>query len=314
MNEVNEKGVNDIAHLNLILSGLVFVFAGIVFVAWPQPLETSASALASPYCADTSLTVDMQAKAAYARDIVSGNDVYAFNESTQLPLASLTKLMTVYTAMQNLEPQDEVSITKEALTPEGNGLSQGEVWTAQKLADYTLLSSVNDGAHALALASAAKNSEDHSAFIERMNQNARTIGLVQTYFANDTGLDISETLGASYGSAKDIALFLEYLYKSEPQLLEATTKQSTEFTALSGQTHDAKNTSSLIATLSGAIGSKTGFTDIAGGNLGILFEPIPGRPVAAVVLGSTREGRDEDMEALVVATKKWLTRTIACQK
>ncbi|MBX9765371.1 serine hydrolase [Patescibacteria group bacterium] len=305
--------MTDIARLNLILSATVFMFAVIVFVAWPQPMQSSASALASPYCTDMSLSVDMQANAGYARDLRSGEVIYSGNASSQLPLASLTKLMTAYTAMQTLTPDDTITITREMLAPEGNGLSEGEVWKAQELADYTLLSSVNDGAKALALAASAKIGEDYDAFIARMNENAKSIGLVQTYFANETGLDISETLGASYGSAEDIARLLEHIYTTSPRLLEATTKSNLVFTTLSGQTHKSKNTSSLIGTLGGAIGSKTGFTDIAGGNLAILFEPIPGRPVVAVVLGSTREGRDEDMEILASASKKWLTRMLVCR-
>lgn len=305
--------MSDIAKLNLILSGVVFLFAAIVLIAWPQPTVSAASALASPYCLDRSLTVDMQANAGYAKDLTTGEVIYRKNASAQLPLASLTKLMTVYTALQTLSPEDQVTITLDALKPEGNGLSEGEVWSAQELADYTLLSSVNDGARALALAAIEKKGSDYDSFINEMNANARMMGLAQTYFANETGLDISETVGASYGSAEDIALLFEYLYRNNPRLLEATTASEKTFIPLSGGAHEGKNTSSLIATLGGAIGSKTGFTDIAGGNLGIVFEALPGRATVAVILGSTREGRDEDMKALSHGVKKWMTRMLVCQ-
>jgi D-alanyl-D-alanine carboxypeptidase len=49
---------------------------------------------------------------------------------------------------------------------------------------------------------------------------------------------------------------------------------------------------------------KTGFTDLAGGNLAIVFEVGPSRPVVAVILGSTQEGRFEDMRALVDHTRE----------
>ncbi|MBY0539020.1 serine hydrolase [Patescibacteria group bacterium] len=305
--------IDDIARLNLILAGVVFIFANIVFVAWPQPTTSAYSALASPYCLDRSLSVDMQANAGYAKDLTTGEVIYQKNATAQLPLASLTKLMTVYTALQTLGLEDEVKISADAMRPEGNGLAQGEVWTAGELADYTLLSSVNDGARALLLASIEKNGGTYETFIDAMNTNARSMGLAQTYFANETGLDISETVGASYGSAEDITLLFEYLYRNNPRLLEATTKSEKTFDPLSGTAHLGKNTSSLIATLPGALGSKTGFTDIAGGNLGIVFEALPGRPVVAVVLGSTREGRDEDMKMLAEGVKKWMTRMLVCQ-
>jgi len=94
--------------------------------------------------------------------------------------------------------------------------------------------------------------------------------------------------------------------------LEETREGSGTFTSESGYTHDAVNTSSVIGSLGGGIASKTGYTDLAGGNLAIVFEPIPGRSVAAVVLGSTREGRDSDMEALTEGVKTALKRMLVC--
>jgi D-alanyl-D-alanine carboxypeptidase (penicillin-binding protein 5/6) len=304
--------MNDIARLNLVLAVTVFAFAGIIFLSWPEPLQTAHSALASPYCADKSISPDMQAKAGFALDVRTGETIYASNEMIPLPLASLTKLMSVYTALQVLESEDRITITREAMLPEGNGLSLGEVWRTEDLADYTLVSSVNDGARALALAAAEKAGETYERFIERMNENAQTMGLVQTFFSNETGLDISESMGSSYGSAKDMAAMIAYMHAHAPRMLEPTTKQRMLFTAISGQEHDAKNTSMLIGTLGGAMGAKTGFTDIAGGNLAIVYEPIPGNPVAAVVLGSTREGRDEDMRALTDEIRKWATKRSLC--
>jgi D-alanyl-D-alanine carboxypeptidase (penicillin-binding protein 5/6) len=304
--------MSDIARLNLVLATTVFAFAGIIFFQWPQPIDSYASPLASPYCADTSLTVEMQANAGFATDILTGEVIFSLHSQTQLPLASLTKLMTVYTAMMILAPEHEITISRDALTPEGDGLRVGEVWKAQDLADYTLLSSVNDGARALALAAAEKENMTYEGFIARMNDNAYRMKLVQTYFSNETGLDISESMGASYGSAEDVATLLTYMSVHTPRLLEATTLEGVTFTAVTGEARKAKNTSSLISSLGGAIGSKTGFTDIAGGNLAIIFEPMPGRPVAAVVLGSTREGRDDDMRVLAAASKKWMSRNILC--
>jgi D-alanyl-D-alanine carboxypeptidase (penicillin-binding protein 5/6) len=242
----------------------------------------------------------------------TGQVIYEKNANAQLPLASLTKLMTVLTAMDTLTPNESVEITHEALTPEGGGLNAGEVWRTEDLVDYTLIASVNDGAHALALAASEKNGEGEAGFIARMNAKAKAIGMVQTYFTNDTGLDISELAGSSYGSARDIAILFEYLAVHVPRLVEGSTSDSKTFIAETGQVHTALNTSSVIGALGGAIASKTGFTDLAGGNLGIVFEPIPGKPVSAVVLGSTREGRDTDMKVLIDAAKKWERRTILC--
>ena len=306
--------MSDIARLHLALVGMVAVFAAIVFVSWPASAEPVSSALASPYCANRALPeLNLLAGAAYAKDITTGEVIYSKNADVQLPLASLTKLMTVLAAMDVLSPDDEITVSRAALAPEGNGLAEGEVWKAGDLVNYTLIASVNDGAHALAIAASEKAGEDPSAFPSRMNEKAKALGLVQTYFTNDTGLDISETAAASYGSASDIAALLEYLAVSKPSLIEATTARERSISPLSGRSHTAKNTSALISTLPGAIASKTGFTDIAGGNLGIVFEPVLGRPVVAVVLGSTREDRDQDMKVLAENAKKWMTRMLLCE-
>lgn len=305
--------MSGVARLHLIIVGVVLLCGVLVFAfGTALPEESPYSALASPYCTNRTYELALIAKAAYVKDITSGEVIYQKNSDSQLPLASLTKLMTVLTAMNSLSLDDSVTITREALAPEGAGLSEGEVWRVGDLIDYTLVKSVNDGVHALALAASEKNHEDLTGFFARMNAKAKEIGMVQTYFSNDTGLDVSETAGSSYGSARDIAILFEYLAVKAPRLIEGSITNSKVFTAQSGEHHVAENTSSVIGPLEGAIASKTGFTDLAGGNLGILFEPIPGRPVTAVVLGSTRGGRDEDMKTVIETVKKWQRRSILC--
>jgi D-alanyl-D-alanine carboxypeptidase len=68
-----------------------------------------------------------------------------------------------------------------------------------------------------------------------------------------------------------------------------------------------------VGTLDGAIAQKTGYTDLAGGNLSEVFEPTPGRPVAAVILGSTLADRNSDMEALAQGAGAALKRMLLCQ-
>ena len=298
--------------LNLIFVGVVLLCGALFLILSEKPEKPSSLALASPYCANHTIDLSLGATAVYAKDLKTGETIYAKNADAQLPLASLTKLMTVLTAMDTLSLDERIVISREALTPEGGGLGVGEVWRAGDLIDYTLIASVNDGAHALALSASEARSEDEVDFISRMNAKAKTIGMVQTYFTNDTGLDLSETAGGSYGSARDIATLFEYLAIHTPRLIEGSSLDSKKFVALSGEVHFASNTSSVIGSLGGAIASKTGFTDLAGGNLGIIFEPIPGRAVSAVVLGSTREGRDSDMKVLIEAIKKWERKTILC--
>ena len=73
-------------------------------------------------------------------------------------------------------------------------------------------------------------------------------------------------------------------------------------TDVHGFTHNVENTNTSAAAIPGLIGSKTGFTDLAGGNLAVVFDVGLSRPVIAVVLGSTKETRFTDIEQLVNAT------------
>jgi len=302
-----------IARVHLVLIGFVVLLGAYVWGTWPTSAESEVNALASPYCIERGQAeASILATASYVKDMTTGDVVFEKNPDAQLPLASLTKVMTVLVAGDMLVPDDRVTVTAEALLPEGSSVGLNEVWKAADLMDYTLISSANDGAEALALAAAKKHGDTKEGFIARMNNKAATLGLTQTYFSNTTGLDLSESSSGAYGSARDAANLIAYAVAEHPELFEGTTSERTTFTALSGEVHEAKNTSGLIWNLAGAVASKTGFTDLAGGNLVIVFEPVLGRPIAASVMGSSREGRDEDMAQLAAAAKRWVTRDILC--
>ncbi len=299
----------------LVIAGIALALGFFTVFLWPSRVsENAADAVsASAACANISPDLSLMANAAYAVDLQSGEILYGKNANAQLPLASLTKLMTVAIASEALSADDVVTISKEALAPDGDaGFRIGEQWKTGDLVGYTLMMSANDGAHALALATAAKKNEDLDAFVASMNEKARALGMHETFFENDTGLDISSTTASAYGSARDIATLLASLVQTVPALVEDTSVEQKIFTSLSGYAHKARNTSSVPGALDGTIASKTGYTDLAGGNLAVVFEPIPGRPVAAVVLGSTRDGRDADMEKLADGSKMALKRAIVC--
>lgn len=301
------------SRLNLGYAAIVFAFALVVALSWPGLPEKTVNVAASVACANIEPTLSLGAEAAYVEDLKTGTPLYEKKPDAQLPLASLTKLATVVTASRILAPDDTVVITPEALAPEGDaGLRIGEKWSAQDLIDFTLIESANDGAHAIALAAAAKKGETLDSFVRSMNDEARDLGMNESFFTNDTGLDVSSTTASAYGSARDVAKLLSYVVRSNPRLVESTTEGGHSFVSKSGITHTAENTSGVISSLDGGIASKTGYTDLAGGNLAVEFEAMPGRPVVAVVLGSTRDGRDTDMQALVGTAKTALKRVIIC--
>ena len=284
------------------------LLGAILMYAELSPIAES-YAIDLPYCDTPAAAPALLATAAFAYDAATGQILFDKNSDAQLPLASLTKVMTVVTALETLSPTATVTITADALTPEGEyGLKVGEKWEAQDLADFTLLGSSNDGARALMLAS-GDGSDAH--FYEAMNRYARALGLQETYFVNETGLDVSATTAGAYGSARDVARLLAHAALAHPALVQGSVFAEKTFVTASG-VHKVTNTSLLASTLMAPLASKTGYTDLAGGNLALVFEPILGHPVAVAVLGSSREQRDADARAVAVYSKAALRKALVC--
>ena len=93
-----------------------------------------------------------------------------------------------------------------------------------------------------------------------------------------------------------------------PKLFENTQFARPAFTSETGVRHVVQNTNEIVERLPAVIASKTGFTDLANGNLAIVFEAGPVRPIAIVVLGSTQKDRFTDVERLVWATLRHLQK------
>ncbi len=235
--------------------------------------------------------MQLEAKAAYVFDVSKDQSVFELNSEMQLPFASLTKIMTALIAKENLPPYLLVTIPKEAVLQEGDeGFKAGEQWTIPELTDAMLISSSNDAAFAFA---AEFNKNFNGDFVSLMNQKAKEIGLTQTYFLNTTGLDLSENTAGAYGSAQDIAKLLLNIMEKNSSLMEITRLKSIN---LHGR--EFQNTDRIIGDLPGFIAGKTGFSDLAGGNLAVVVDNGFNRPFVIVVLGSTIDGRFNDIRNL----------------
>lgn len=250
--------------------------------------------------------ISLEAKSAYVWDAKTNKVLFSKNEETQLPLASLTKLMTALISSE-LVPEGTIITIKEGdINIEGDsGLKEGEKWTFKNVLDFTLMVSSNDGAHALAsvigyVKPVGKGETEQSMFIDEMNKRAKEIGLTQTYFLSESGLDLNEIIGGAYGSAKDMALLMENIVETSPALIEATKYSSLEIRS-KNFVHLVDNTNNQVESIPGIIGSKTGFTDLAGGNLVVALDVGMGHPIIISVLGSSREGRFTDVKKLVDA-------------
>ncbi|MCX6736013.1 MAG: hypothetical protein NTZ13_02925 [Candidatus Parcubacteria bacterium] len=258
---------------------------------------------------DPFLNLSLEAKAVYVFDVSTGEVLFVKNENEQLPLASVTKVMTALVASSFPETMD-IRITDGDMASGAGGLRCGEEWSLKNLLNYTLVVSSNSGASAIAGAAGAvmtneegnPEARNEQAFVSEMNATAKKLGMLQTVYYNPNGLDITDRLSGGYGSAKDMSTLFSYIITTKPMLLEATSYDSLIYTSLDGARHPAKNTNTVIRSIPGMVASKTGYTDLANGNLVIAFNAGLMKPVVVAVLGSSQEGRFADIEKLVIAS------------
>lgn len=259
----------------------------------PEPV----AAVSAP---DAYASIGLIGTSAIVYDLATGQTLYAKNSHTQLPLASLTKLLTTYAAVTTLGLDAPVTVSETALAAEGDsGLTLGETFAVRDLARYALVASSNDAAEAIAETAARKAATNDRGLLAAA---AEAVGLTQTYAVNGSGLDESTHVSGGYGSAEDVAKLAGALLKQAPTIAQATIESRVTVRDTSGTTHSLPNTNQGISRLPNPLLSKTGFTDLAGGNLVVIFDVGIAHPIAVVVLGSTRDGRFSDVNTLVSRT------------
>ncbi|MFZ2832072.1 MAG: serine hydrolase [Minisyncoccia bacterium] len=258
-------------------------------------------------------SLSLEAHAAYVYELKTGVVLFAKNENEKLPLASVTKLMTALVAREAWKESAVVVLTKDDLSTEGDsGLLSGERWRLGDLLNVMLLISSNDAAHAVAAFVGAGSlqkstlDEAHSArdaFVGMMNTKAKELNLAQMEFFNESGLDMSPAQNGGYGSAQNVAQLFAELWKKYPETIEITAHKDTRIFSQDKTAHYLPNTNEIVGHIPGLIASKTGFTNISGGNLTVIFDRGIGDPVVVVVLGSSYKGRFDDMQKLVSTAK-----------
>ncbi|HEX7651776.1 MAG TPA: hypothetical protein VF439_03620 [Candidatus Paceibacterota bacterium] len=274
----------------------------------PKPAAPAVTAATSTP-PDAFASVPIQAHAAIVYDIPSGQVLYAKNADAQLPLASLTKLLTMYAAVKAMPADATVTITPTAIAQDGDyGLAVGEQFAFSDLARFALVGSSNDAAEAIVEAAASQKAVSDQSLLASA---AAATGLSQTYAMNGTGLDLSTTEAGAYGSAHDVALLASAFLQAAPDLARATIDTSVTVRDSSGATHTLPNTNQDVPHLPRLLLSKTGYTDLAGGNLVVIYDAGINHPVAIAVLGSTEDARFTDVDALVAATEAHFAGTLA---
>src|SRR3989338_2029799 len=150
-------------------AGITLLFASAIlgfFLLLPpvsgKPVETTTT-VATSTTPDAFAQVSTEAEAAIVFDLETRETLYAKNADAKLPLASLTKLLTVYAALAELPPDASIVIpdgVKQLEAP--RVFSVGQRFSLSDLARLTLTASLNDGAAAIAGAAAAHRGESES--------------------------------------------------------------------------------------------------------------------------------------------------------
>lgn len=252
--------------------------------------------------------VSVKAESAIVWDLKERQALYTKQPDAEQPLASLTKLMTALVAAElaNRGEGEEAVISRQHLDALGeSGLTAGQTWNTSDLISFMLIESSNDAARAVAAASSEDKSDGYAKeFIDNMNNTAQELGLSSTYFFNPSGLDLNETLiSGGYGTARNVAQLFSHILETNRDVLAPTTQTHHTFQSKEGLRYQANNTNTWLPRFSHTLGSKTGYTVLAGGNLVMGFDLE--HPVVIVVLGSSRSGRFQDMQTLYNATQMY---------
>ena len=243
---------------------------------------------------------EVAAKGAVLIDASTGEVLFEQDSHTQLPPASVTKVMTMLLVMEAVQDgkihlEDRVTISEHAASMGGSQMymEAGEMHTVAELMEGVAMASANDGC--VALAEFVAGSEE--IFVEKMNQRAAELGMRDTHFVNTNGLPVAD----HYSSAYDIALMSQKLYEFEETHQWFTTWQSTITVGLPGKEKEfgLTNTNKLIKAYEGCNGIKTGFTSEAGYCLSASATRGDTHLIAVALGSETRKIRNAEIAKLL---------------
>jgi serine-type D-Ala-D-Ala carboxypeptidase (penicillin-binding protein 5/6) len=227
------------------------------------------------------------AKAGELFDVTTGEQLWSRDVGAELPIASITKVMTAMVVISSGDLNRKIRVTQAAVnyaldnSAGSAGLHAGDVLTARQLLHGLLLPSGADAAYLLA----KSYGPGWRKFVRKMNATAARLGMTHTHFANFDGLPWP-TETSTYSTPRDVIVMGEAAMKNAV-IRKIVAERSYRIAATSKHhKYDWANTDLLLRRYRGAIGIKTGFTLAAGYCL--LFEAQRhGTTLMGVVLDST---------------------------
>lgn len=218
-------------------------------------------------------------------DVDTGRVLWRRRPLLELPMASLTKIMTALLVVERSRPNDPVRITRAALRYSGSGvglLPRGKRVRLEALLNGLLIVSGNDAGIALAVHLAGTERR----FVAMMNERAERLGLECTRFASSHGLE-----DGNRSCARDLAVMTR-LAMAEPRIRRIVRRRQVDFRfPIKGRRLYLYGHNPLIRMgYPGAIGLKTGYTNAAG-RCFVGVARRGGRTLAVVLLNSRDPAR-----------------------
>ena len=202
------------------------------------------------------------AKSAIMIEAATGKILYEKNKDEKLPMASMTKMMTLLLIMEEIESGnlkwDEMITTSEHAASMGGSqifLEVGEKMSVSDLVKGICIASGNDAS--VAMAERIGGTEEK--FVSMMNQKAEKLGLKNTHFENACGLDSDN----HYSSANDMSIIAKELVKHQ-KILEFSGTYEDYLRQNTAKSFWLVNTNKLVRYYQGVDGLKTGYTKNAG--------------------------------------------------
>jgi D-alanyl-D-alanine carboxypeptidase len=241
----------------------------------------------------------VQAKAFYCVDVAKDKILFSRNADQQLPVASLTKLVTALVTLDHMAPDRVLTVPDhiKKVPKSVVGLKAGDSLTVDELLHGLLIGSGNDCAETLACAFPGGKER----FVDAMNRKARKIGTTNTVFYTPSGLDRKATSGAedkdavdvdsNASTAREIALLAKVAF-SNPKIRTICRKRAHILVSkVNKNGYAVRNTNKLLRDNLPVVGGKTGYTCRAGHCLAT--ELAPGNDLfLIVVLGSPDHFQD----------------------
>ncbi len=255
-----------------------------------RPLAIVIAALAlAPAASATASAPPVHATAWIVQDARTGDVLASSHAHVRLPIASITKLMTVLVTLEHHKLTDVVSVDPRAADVGEStiGLQAGEQITIRDLIKAALIQSANDAADALALSVAG----DFSSFAALMNAKAAQLGLRDSHFVRPDGLDAP----GHVSSAFDVTKLARTLMRT--RFVRETVREERDSISGGRALHTWDD---LLSLFPQTIGVKTGHTGLAGW-CQVAAARGRGITIYATLLGSpTRADRNDDLESLLI--------------